>query len=159
MKKLFLTLVAAMALAFSANAQFYVGGSFGLSVNSTKDHTSSSFYLNPEFGYDFNDKIAAGARVSLSGSPFAFSVDPYFRWKFTKVNSTKFFTDAMVSLGTADKNFMWGLSLQPGISFDITPRLSFVTRIAAIGVRGVENSTAFHLNLFNGASIGIFYHF
>ena len=99
MKKLFLTLVAAMALTFSADAQFYVGGSFGLSVQSTKDQTSSYFSLNPEFGYDFNDKIAAGAAVRLSGSPFAFSIDPYFRWKFAKINTTKFFTDVMATLG------------------------------------------------------------
>ncbi|MBQ0006604.1 MAG: hypothetical protein KBS57_04280, partial [Alistipes sp.] len=99
------------------------------------------------------------AAVRLSGSPFAFSIDPYFRWKFARVNSTKFFTDAMLSFGSSDKNFIWGVSLQPGISFDITSRLSFVTRIAAIGVRGIGDTTVFNLDLFNGATIGIFYHF
>ena len=159
MKKLFITLVAVLAMTFSAKAQFYAGGSIGLSAFSANGHTSSSFTLNPELGYDFNDKIAAGALVELAGSPFAFTVNPYLRWKFAKVNSSKFFTDIMGTIGTSNDTFIWGISLKPGILFDITKKVSFVTRIAAIGFQGAGGETAFNLNLFNGASIGVFYHF
>lgn len=160
MKKLFITLVAVLAMAFSAKAQFYAGGAIGLSVLSSNGHTSSSFTLSPELGYDFNEAIAAGALVEFAASsPVAVTVNPYFRWKFAKVNTTRFFTDVMASLGSQNESFVWGVSLRPGISFDITPKVSFVTRIAAIGVQGTKGKTLFNLNLFNGASIGVFYHF
>lgn len=159
MKKLFITLIAVLAMSFSAKAQFYVGGSFGLRVFSVSGSTSSSFVLSPEFGYDFNDKIAAGGLVELAVSPFAFNVNPYFRWKFAKINTTKFFTDVMASLGSSNDTFVWGATLRPGISFDITRKVSFVTRVAALGVQGTKDSTAFDFILFNGATIGVFYHF
>ena len=158
MKKLFISLVAVMAMAFSANAQFYAGGGLGLAVVSSGESTAA-FVLSPEFGYDFSEKLAAGASLEVAATPFTFAFNPYFRWKFAGINSVKFFTDFTLSLGSAGKAFMWGISVMPGMSFDITPKFSFVTRVASIGVIGASGGAAFRLNLLSSGSVGFFYHF
>jgi len=75
MKK-FIIIAAALLLTLGANAQVFIGGSFGLSVNSQDengsltDYSSFAFNFMPKIGYFFNSKIAAGLNVSLgiSGS-------------------------------------------------------------------------------------------
>ncbi|CCY64502.1 putative uncharacterized protein [Prevotella sp. CAG:1124] len=61
MKKIYMTLVAAM-FAVCASAQIYVGGNVGISsVDSDWSDDSETYYkLLPEVGYKFNDDWAAG---------------------------------------------------------------------------------------------------
>ena len=86
MKKLFFVLAASacmMLAAQTAHAQLYFGGSVGFTMtsqtngaNDTKT-TGSSFKLAPEVGFQINDKMAAGATVTIQqGLPYMGSFDP-----------------------------------------------------------------------------------
>ena len=59
MKKFVILLFVAMA-ALSAKAQVYVGGTVALWHNDDLDATT--FALNPEVGYNLNEKLAIGGR-------------------------------------------------------------------------------------------------
>ena len=160
MKKILITLIALMAVAFSAKAQLYVGGSVGFGVVSGGGTTSASWNLTPEVGYDFNEKIAAGASLNLTGThQFAWSLNPYFRWKFANLGTAHFLSDFMVSAGTSGSVFTWGISANPGVSFDLTDKFSFLVRCSLLGVSGASDQAVFHLNILQGAQIGLFYHF
>lgn len=75
MKKL-LTLVAVMALALGANAQYYVGGSLGFTSskmdNGGADQDGSSFKLMPEIGYQLDKDMAIGVQLGYSSGYAAF---------------------------------------------------------------------------------------
>ena len=157
MKKLIITLFAVLAMTFSAKAQMYVGGMVGLGISSSGGGTVLT--LSPEVGYDFNSKIGAGVLLELQGSPFTWSLNPYFRWKFAQLGKATFLSDFMASFGGFENVFTWGIHAMPGISFEITDKVSFVTRVASIGVSGGSENTSFNLNLFQGAQIGLFYKF
>ena len=76
MKK-FLILVAAAFITVNANAQWFLGGNVGISVNDvnkegtgenndqTFKNNAFSFTVAPKFGYYFNEKIALGASLSF----------------------------------------------------------------------------------------------
>ena len=93
MKKIYMTLVAAM-FAVCASAQIYVGGNVGISsVDSDWSDDSETYYkLLPEVGYKFNDDWAAGvmfgwskgqAELSgLSDAVHTFEINPYARYTF-----------------------------------------------------------------------------
>lgn len=66
MKKLF-AFLALFACVATANAQFYVGGSFGFTTTSVKDGDSGSSYkIIPDFGYQVNDDISVGIQIGYS---------------------------------------------------------------------------------------------
>ena len=50
MKKLLMTLVAAFAVAISANAQVYVGGGFSVQGNDDGNTTTTTYKFLPEIG-------------------------------------------------------------------------------------------------------------
>ena len=61
-------MIAVMAVAaVSANAQWYIGGSFGLNfTKATKDADSqTTLNIAPEVGYNINDNWAVGAQVGF----------------------------------------------------------------------------------------------
>lgn len=66
MKKIF-AFLALFACVATANAQFYVGGSFGFTTTSVKDGDSGSSYkIIPDFGYQVNDDISVGLQIGYS---------------------------------------------------------------------------------------------
>ena len=67
MKKIFMIAVMAVA-AVSANAQWYVGGAFGLDfTKASKDaDAQTTLSIAPEVGYNINDKWAVGAQVGFA---------------------------------------------------------------------------------------------
>ncbi|GHT77669.1 hypothetical protein AGMMS50262_19290 [Bacteroidia bacterium] len=73
MKKIILSTLIALLSIVSANAQFYIGGSFGYNSSTTKPEEgdkikSSSFTISPEVGYHLNDKLELGLAVSVNPS-------------------------------------------------------------------------------------------
>ena len=66
MKKLLMTLVAAFAVAISANAQVYVGGGFSVQGNDDGNTTTTTYKFLPEIGYNFNSDWAAGVMQNPS---------------------------------------------------------------------------------------------
>ena len=65
MKKFVILLFVAMA-ALSAKAQVYVGGTVALWHNDDLDATT--FALNPEVGYNLNEKLAIGGVLTFAHS-------------------------------------------------------------------------------------------
>ncbi len=110
MKKIFVTLAAIAALSFSANAQYFVGGTAGLgfdggktTIGSTSADNASTFKLTiaPNVGYCFADNFVAGARFGLSynkattpaligddkvESSCNWGIQPYARYRFGEWN-------------------------------------------------------------------------
>lgn len=92
MKKVLLTLALA-AFAFTANAQFVIGGNLGVNHNGRhdKDFTSGNAYtgisIEPKVGYQLNDQMQFGAQISwnytynrwygMSATPGAIPVASY----------------------------------------------------------------------------------
>lgn len=82
MKKFVILLFVAMA-ALSAKAQVYVGGTVALWHNDDLDATT--FALNPEVGYNLNEKLAIGGVLTFAHSKLdegkynAFALAPYAR--------------------------------------------------------------------------------
>ena len=64
MKKLLMTLVASVAIAVSANAQVFVGGSVGFgSVKVAGGDSEVTYKIVPEVGYNFNKNWAIGLKI------------------------------------------------------------------------------------------------
>jgi len=84
MKKI-LILFAISTIAFSANAQFFIGGQFDLNAKSDRTKiykaktvssvTDFSFTIGPRLGYCINEKWAVGADISLGPS---WNIETYF---------------------------------------------------------------------------------
>jgi len=114
MKKVILSIVISLSGVISANAQFYIGGSFSLNVSSQNikeldepANTSYSFGLSPEIGYSLNKKMDIGLSVligtsssknsglgidpngylvgsTITSDSKSFQISPYFRYSFIK---------------------------------------------------------------------------
>ena len=123
MKKLFITLAFVAATMF-ASAQFYVGGSLGVGMNTGKDEFKTdnltittdwpkefSFTFAPSLGFMFNDNMGVGVDLlfgldqqkqkdddytaTFKTTNIGFA--PYFRYVFAEVDNFKFYADAKVS--------------------------------------------------------------
>lgn len=80
MKKVLLALAAAAGLmltAQTANAQFFIGGSLGVTTTTMRDtedgttQSGFSFKISPEAGYMFTDRMGAGGTITFqSGFPY-----------------------------------------------------------------------------------------
>ena len=111
MKKIFLSVLAIAAMATTANAQLWLGGSVNFSHSGgamkTKDSDvdkpkNNSFTLAPMVGFALNDQLSIGGEVSLisstlkskadftgddeKASSLAISVTPFARYTFVEFN-------------------------------------------------------------------------
>ena len=178
-----MTLVAAVAVAASANAQVYVGGTAGInSVKVAGGDTETTFKVLPEVGYSLNDKWAVGASLGWSkGNGLAdlkrdditagdltqtFEVNPYVRYTFVKGNVVNVFVDG--GLGYKHYNGQgnaWNAGFKPGVAVNVD-KFSFVAHVGFVGFKsykekGAEKSnTAWGADL-NGNNItfGVYYNF
>lgn len=147
MKKIVLGVLLVLISAVSAQAQFYVGGTLGVSINSIKiqdeSNTTQTYGIAPEFGYNINSVWAVGVSLGAAytsvggdeGNDFtAFSVSPYVRTTFAHVNKAHFFADAAFSyVNTKEHTFHthtdgWGVGLCPGVLIDLSRHLQLVGR-------------------------------
>jgi len=157
MKKILMIAVMAVA-AVSANAQWYIGGSFGLNfTKATKDADSqTTLNIAPEVGYNINDKWAVGAQVgfgmannltnltltegNLTGT--SFTIAPYVRYTFAKTGIASFFADGYV--GFSSTNFrdnvkydksgsVFSIGVRPGVSLKASDKVSLVAILGNLG--------------------------
>lgn len=115
MKKILLPALFA-AVAASANAQYYVGGSVGFETSKTKGLPSSTtFTLLPDFGYEMDEQLGFGIEIgyqhtgnyanelvgSVSGlKANTFKIAPYVRYTYLKTGMIKLFLDGKVGFST-----------------------------------------------------------
>ena len=113
MKKIFLSVLAIAAMATTANAQLWFGGSVGFRHNKnvmktenkdTKVPPTNYFYFSPMVGYDLDEKLSVGGEldfqissygslnynngeeVEIKSSTTIFGVTPFARYKFAELN-------------------------------------------------------------------------
>lgn len=147
MKKLFLLLAIAL-IATTAKAQFYVGGTLGVSSVKTEvsgsDNTTTAFSVVPELGYNFNKVWGVGANVGIKytdpgeGDVTEFSFVPYVRANFARVSIVEFFADAQVGFyhssldvdGESVGMNGWGIGLCPGMKVNLSKKLQLIAKTA-----------------------------
>ena len=143
MKKLFLVLALAFAGILTANAQVWVGGGLGASIQ--KNHTSLS--IAPEVGYAINDQwqVALGAgygfnqtKVDVLGETITtntntLALQPYVRYVATTVGKFSLFFDLCGDFGLLDDARDYAVTLQPGIAWMATDHWTAAFRFGKVG--------------------------
>ena len=145
MKKLLLVAILALS-AFSAKAQFYAGGQFGLSAGNNR----TTFDVYPEVGYVLNEKMSVGAVVGFGYNALKdsykdsnFLIAPYFRYNLLEIGPVTVFADAQLQinfwtnkdliLDTKDNGSTAGIGVAPGIAIPVADNLSFVAHLGRVG--------------------------
>lgn len=147
MKKFIISAIAVMMVAFSANAQVWVGGSINytntsstLKYDGNKEKTSTGlFSIAPEVGYNINGNWAVAASVALSfpKDGVEATLSPYARYTFYRNGIVSLFGDGGLVFD-CDKvdgekaDWSYGVFVAPGIAFAVTDNFSLVTRLGGI---------------------------
>ncbi|MBR5332847.1 MAG: porin family protein [Muribaculaceae bacterium] len=154
MKKFFVAAFIAIT-AMAANAQSWVGGSFGLNFSTPKGgETEISLAISPEYGYNFNDKWAIGIaleeEVSFVGDydVNVVTLEPFARYTFAKAGIASFFVDGGIGFGCEYTNYegemldnsAWGFSIgfKPGVKLAVTENISLVAKLGFLGYKRFE---------------------
>lgn len=165
MKKLVLVLAIVFAGIMSANAQVWVGGGLGTSIQKGM----TTVQLAPEVGYAFNSQwqVALGVDYSMATGGGAtvnmLYLQPYVRYVGGTIgHKFSLFVDLTgdFSLLDAPKGH-YAVMLQPGIAWQATEKFTAAFRFAKIGYdHGIYGTDGF---LLQGAlacpRIGIYYNF
>ena len=144
MKKLVLVLVLAFAGIFTANAQVWIGGGLGASVQ--KNHTG--FSIAPEVGYVINNhwQVALGAGYSfnqdkvevlgdvITNTTNALALQPYVRYVGGTIGKKfSLFVDLCGDFGLLDDARDYAVTLQPGIAWQATEKFTAAFRFCKVG--------------------------
>lgn len=124
MKKFLMTLVAAFAVAMSANAQVYVGGGFGINGVDNGNTTVTTYKFIPEVGYNFNENWAAGVAFGWEGASKGgtktLEVNPYARFTFVHTKYVNLFVDGGFGYKHTYNNRndadLWAVGARPGVA-------------------------------------------
>lgn len=182
MKKLLMTLVASVAIAVSANAQVFVGGSVGFgSVKVAGNDSEVTYKIVPEVGYNFNKNWAIGLTIGYQKGACnlvdeniaqdvntkVFTVAPYGRYTFVHSKYVNVFID--LGLGFAsytDMGTQFDLGVTPGVAVNLSDKLSFVSHIGFAGFKTFspkgdgKSSSKFGLDVNqNNLTFGLYYNF
>ena len=128
MKRIVLVMAFAFLGIFTAQAQWWIGGS--VSANLNKE--TKSFSLGPDVGYCFSDlPFSIGCTLEYGGTaqtgePYShsLSVTPYFRYNVYDINERyTLFVDLYSDIDAIEFS-SFDIGLSPGIAFDITEHWS-----------------------------------
>lgn len=175
MKKIVFALVMC-ACSMAANAQMWVGGSFGLDVSKQKEGDASVlFTLSPEFGYNITDKWAVAGALEIAasnaaGKPFVFAINPFARYSFARVGIANFFVDGGINFGLESTkvlndrncNGLVGFGVRPGVKLELNKHLALEAKTGYLGYRyrGSNETHTFGLGVNNEQlSFGLVYEF
>lgn len=163
MKKILLSFVAA-AFSLVVSAQTYVGGELGFWRDWQDGANKTSFVVNPEVGYNLNENWAIGVRLGygyeyVKGDKVnAFEVSPYARYTYAKLGPVNLFLDGGFGFGTfkvkdadgnsSDAQNAWEVGIKPGLSVNLTEKLSFISHVGFFGYRKSDMGEVFGENGF-----------
>jgi hypothetical protein len=136
-----------MLVAMFAQAQFYVGGGVSFSKSEIANEKTSVFTFSPEVGYNINDNLSLGATLSFTtqeDSYTEYSFEPYVRYTFFKSGNFSFFAESFVAVGSMDiendsSHFLWGAGISPGLSCNISKRLTAVAHVGVLSYMDCED--------------------
>ena len=186
MKKVLMTLAVAF-IAVAANAQVYVGGNVGIASSKIGDADAVTTYkVLPEIGYNINQNWAIGTTAGWGkGNPVKIedepqktqnylTVEPYVRYTFVRSKYINAFVDGGFGYthfnhahGAAASVNAWSVGVKPGISVNLSPKVSFVAHVGFAGwksakadVDGAKSSDAWGVDLDgNNVTFGVYYNF
>lgn len=118
MKKLIL-LFAVVAISAQAFSQMFLGGSFSVDMDKTKNATediykSTSFGITPKVGYYLNDQFAIGGAIGYTTTSYTYfngadddtkstrnnmSISPFIRYHAVEAGNFSLFVEPMLSFG------------------------------------------------------------
>ena len=174
-------------IAVAANAQVYVGGNVGIASSKIGDADAVTTYkVLPEIGYNINQNWAIGTTAGWGkGNPVKiedepqktqnyFTVEPYVRYTFVRSKYINAFVDGGFGYthfhhahGAAASVNAWSVGVKPGISVNLSPKVSFVAHVGFAGwksakadVDGAKSSDAWGVDLDgNNVTFGVYYNF
>ncbi|MBR1394528.1 MAG: outer membrane beta-barrel protein [Prevotella sp.] len=152
MKKIMMTMAAAL-MAVSMNAQnMYVGGSLGFTTTSYDGKTTNStLKFIPEFGVSFNNLMGVGMEIGYSSSTkeatepkltnSTFTFAPYFRLTPLHWGKVSVFADGKFALSmnnneqagpndnaVDNKTNTFGIYVQPGFAYNLNDKFTLVSK-------------------------------
>ena len=184
MKKIMMTL-AAVCVAATMNAQAYIGGGLGFQTTKQGENTNTVIMVEPELGYNLDENWAVGISlgyghtkqstevrgVETSVKTDVFTIAPYARYTFVKLDKVNVFVDGGLSythtkVGDA-KNNTFAIGFKPGVAVNLNEKLSFVTHVGFLGyqnskddVDGAKAANTFGFDLDgSNLSFGLYYNF
>lgn len=178
MKKSLLALLFAVALVVPAVAEnMWVGGSLGFNTTSPKKGDSiSSFSIQPEFGYNLNEKMGLGIDLgyayqegvtNFAGNdiPAAFSPDkvttisisPFIRYEMFKIGDFAFLAKGSIyyessKLKESDVSFTtYGIQVVPVVTYSINKTWSIdaILDFASISFESIKCDDSAKLDMEN----------
>ncbi|MDR1984706.1 MAG: hypothetical protein LBQ28_07785 [Prevotellaceae bacterium] len=151
MKRIILSAIFIMAIVVSANAQDYkwfIGGQAGYVTGKSGNTRTTAITVAPEVGFRFSKDFAFASSFGYThlttkvgnnkAKSNGFIIGPYLRYTFLKKGIVGAFVDGGAKFGLSDvKGFEAGL--RPGISIDLTNRLSVVASLGFVGYNDGKN--------------------
>ena len=180
MKKTLFSLFVVLIAIFSANAQFYAGGSLGFNSNSNVN-PKSAFEISPEVGYYINEKFDIGLGLGFSKQKTqndyeytSWSVAPYARYSFYQLKNFEVIGKGSVAFsGTGNSGTTIGVNISPILAYNLTEKIVLFTNLNCFSLNftsyspnkgsstskfGIETSTNNLINTRN-LPIGLIYKF
>ncbi len=169
MKKLFLVIALAFIGVFSAQAQWYIGGSLNANINKE----SKSFSIAPDLGYCIPNTPFSIACAIEYGGEFAkdegfanfLTVTPYFRYDVCEIGERfSLFMDLVSDIDVLKFSF-FDIGIAPGISLNLTEHWSAEFSLGFMGYeREIDAEGKIDQNFVLGfetvaPSFGIYYNF
>ena len=153
MKKIVLSVIVAL-IAITANAQVYVGGTFG--VGSDKVETegtevkNTTFKILPEVGYELNEDWSVGTVVGYEYNKSGdvktntFTIAPYARYFFLNSDVVRLFADGGFGFSTSktkgnDALNSWNIGIKPGFAIKLSDHFCLVAKYGFLGYSKKEN--------------------
>jgi len=172
MKKLVVVVMVGVASITATKAQFYVGGGLGFWHEPTY---STSFWIEPEAGYSFNERWTIGLSIGFEHityyepyiikkkyTKYFFYASPYARFNYFSTDKIKLFLDGVVGISTGfPADFGFQVIVRPGISINLTDHFTLIGTFGALGYRQSYRNTrdGFGLDLSNSLRVGFYYSF
>ncbi len=131
-KRTFALFFGLIAFGINAHAQFFLGGSMGISYR----HDRFSLALKPNLGYEFNERWAVGLGIGVDylNEEFYGNVNPYIR--FNCWNNSKIFFDLKASADVLfnTENVSTLAGLKPSLRYAINDHWQIAADVAVLGV-------------------------
>lgn len=168
-------------LTLTAGAQVYVGGELGFWREWQNGANKTTLNVNPEVGYNLNENWAIGTVIGYNyiyqqgAKVNGFGVAPYARYTFAKLGNVNLFVDGTVGFATykvkaangvkGDAQNAWQFGFKPGVTVNLTEKLSFVAHVGFLGYRDADEREIFGSNGLgfdldgNALQFGLYYNF
>jgi hypothetical protein len=162
MKKVTLMMFVALIGVLSANAQFYLGGSLSLDMETTKPEggkktDQTTFSIVPEFGYQLNQDLDLGITGIFSNEKdpdgnksTGWGLAPYARYSFVEFGRFSVWGQAGIFIGGAEadktklKSTTFGLTISPVLKYSLSGNVDLITGLNFFNV--AFSQTAFKLD-------------